>query len=304
LTDISLLRQHKHLAKRQDQLVLRAGLALSSRGRGREDRVIASASDLCDFADERMHQAMELFDMTSANGENRDAITADHVQVERNLMMRYCSALAMVTQVARARLINDEDVPLSDRLFSVYESHTECIHRGKARATVEFGHRCLIVEDSAGFIVHSHVMANGRQDRDVTATVTRLLKRQFPELIGISFDRGFHSPQNQQRLAEILPESCLPTPGVHAAAAQYQTASIQWKELRRNHPGVEAAIGNLQLNHGCDTCPNKGRKGYERHLATAVISANLINLGRIIIAKKYPDSNAAQSYRQPPPRAA
>lgn len=297
LTGSSQLRQHKHLHKRQRQLVLRAGLALSSRGRGHEDRVIAAATNLCDFADERLHQALDIFEQSASHSD-------EQVRSERSALMRYCTALQTVIHVARARLIKDETVPLSDRLLSIFEAHSECIHRGKARAAVEFGHRCLIVEDSAGFIVHSHVMANGRQDRDVTATVTRLLKRQFPKLEGISFDRGFHSPENQQRLATILPGSCLPTTGIHAAAQQKSTATRQWKKLRRNHPGIEAAIGNLQKNHGCEICPNKGRNGYARHLATAVMSANLITLGRIIIAKEHPDSNAAHSNRQPPPLAA
>jgi transposase, IS5 family len=298
----TLLRQHKHLVRQQRRLRLRASLAIASRGRGREERVASAVQDFCDFAAERDAQAVKLL------GVRPSTSTAAHVEselvAERKLVSHYRDALGIMTHVVRTRLIDGKPVELNERLFSIFEQHTECIHRGKARAAVEFGHRCLIVEDSAGFIVHATVMDNGTQDRELTIPVTRQLTRKFKTLRGISWDRGFHSPENQAELAKISPGSCLPTTGTHAAIKQNSSVSATWKNMRRNHPGIEAAIGNLEINHGCRVCPNKGSKGYARHLASAVLAANLITLGRHLIAKEHPGSNAATSKRKPPPIAA
>jgi len=300
IIDSTLLRQHEHLQKRIRSIVLAAGRASASRGAGRTKRLEIAVRDLVTFADERSHQAMELLDqvrpaLNSLDDDQRSAALA-----EREKVMWFLSGLAMVADVARRRHVeHDEQIPLSDRLFSVFEAHTELIVRGKVPVPVEFGHRVLVVEDSAGFIVHAHVMADGRQDRDVVGTITRLAKRNHPDIKSLSFDRGFHSPANQERLNDILPGACLPTTGVKAGAAQAEAASEAWHNARRRHPGIESAIGALQFGNGCERCRDKGRLGYHRYLRLAVLGRNLLTLGRHAIAQDHPVTAAAASKRRP-----
>lgn len=295
----TLLRQHAHLEKQAKILTLRASQSLGSRGRGRDARVQATARALCDFAHDRMTQALELVAQYQATTATLGEPAAAQAYEEYSLLMFFLTGLCTVTDHARTRLVNDGEVALSDKLFSLFEPHTECIHRGKARAAVEFGHRCIVVEDTLGFIIHAEVMNNGQQDRDIVVPLADALAKRFPAMRGLSLDRGYHSPENQEKLKQILPDSCLPTTGISAAAQQYNTASEQWKATRRNHPGIESAIKRLELDYGCAICPNKGRTGYHRHLQQAVLAANLTTLGRRSIAKTAPTSRAAYSQRRP-----
>jgi len=294
----TLMRQNKHLQKREKSLTLIASRAASSKGKKKEERREQSVRDLVDFADERCEQAMELLDQAHARMPELDIDTQSTVIHERSRVCWFLSGLAMVADVARRRMVEGEDVPLSDRLFSVFEAHTELINRGKSPCPIELGHRCLIIEDNMGYILHAHVMANGRQDRDVAATITRLLTRDFPSLKSISFDRGFHSPSNQERLPELIETPCLPTTGVHAATEQSEAASQAWHEARRRHPGIESAIGALQSGNGCRRCRDRSKLGYRRYLALAVLGRNLLTLGRHMIAKDYPRAVAGKSQRQ------
>ncbi len=250
-----------------------------------------------DFADERCAQALDLIDQTHASMDTLGIMEQSAAIYEKDRLFYAMSALATCAHVVRERLVLGHTVELSDRLFSIFEPHTELIYRGKVPVPVEFGHRILVAEDAAGFIVHAEVMTNGSQDRDVAVPVARSLKDRFPALKSISFDRGFHSPENQRGVAEIIPEPCLPTTGEKALAKQMAEVGPSWHWMRRRHPGIEAAIGNLEDNRGCRRCPDKGREGYTRFLQTAVLAQNIMTFGRLLWAKDDPESMPARTKR-------
>lgn len=294
----SLLRQHAHLAQRGRLLTMNASRASASKHRDREERLASAVGALCDFADARSDQALALIDQSPERLPALEFIAETQAQFELDQLRHYLPMLATCVHVARERLVLGHAVALSDRLFSIFEPHTELIYRGKVPVPVEFGHRILVVEDSAGFIIHATVMADGCQDRELAVPVATELKLRYPKLIGISFDRGFHSPENQLQLAKIIPDPCLPTTGEKAAARQAATVGASWHWQRYWHPGIEAAIGNLEDNRGCRRCPDKGRRGFERYLACAVLSNNLITLGRLLWAQDNPTALPARTKRR------
>ena len=71
-----------------------------------------------------------------------------------------------VCGTARRRVLLGETVPNEDKIFSIFEPHTELIKRGKQPNPIQYGHNVLVVEDAAGFICHYEVMANGVLDQD------------------------------------------------------------------------------------------------------------------------------------------
>ena len=112
-----------------------------------------------------------------------------------------------------------------------------------------------------------------------------------------SFDRGFHSPENQEQLAEIVAHVCLPKPGKKQAAQQESAAGLEFRQARQNHPGVESAIGALQSGNGLERCRDCSELGFERYLALGVLGRNLHTLGRLLIAAEHPKCEAAKSRR-------
>jgi hypothetical protein len=58
----------------------------------------------------------------------------------REEIAHYCALGARVIQ-ARRRVLDGEQVPTSEKIYSVFEPHTDLIKRGKVRAPVEFGHK-------------------------------------------------------------------------------------------------------------------------------------------------------------------
>jgi hypothetical protein len=51
---------------------------------------------------------------------------------------RYCALADRVIGQTRRRVLKDEQVPVAEKIFSIFEPHTDCIVRGKAQKPVEW----------------------------------------------------------------------------------------------------------------------------------------------------------------------
>jgi IS5 family transposase len=58
----------------------------------------------------------------------------------------------------KQRVIDEIKIPHNEKVFSIFEPHTEWISKGKAGVPVELGIKVCIVEDQAGFILKHQVM--------------------------------------------------------------------------------------------------------------------------------------------------
>lgn len=110
-----------------------------------------------------------------------------------------------VIDTATRRVRLKEQVPNSEKLFSLFETHTQLYRRGKAGVPNQFGRLVLVFEDGAGFISHHHLMDREAGDTDVIVEQTReAQKRHKGAIENASFDRGFHSPENKSNCRPSL----------------------------------------------------------------------------------------------------
>lgn len=204
-----------------------------------------------------------------------------------------------VRDTARRRVLQGEQVPNGEKLFSMFEPHTQLYKRGKAGEPVQFGRLAMIYEDAAGFITHAYLLGREEQDRDVVVPQTRILQERLKGVVEeASFDRGFHTPENQRALAEIVARPCLLKPGAKQSAAQAQQASVSFRRARQRHAGVESAIGALQAGNGLERSRDRGERGLERYLALGILGRNLHVLGKLLITQEASQCEAACSQRK------
>lgn len=192
----------------------------------------------------------------------------------------------------RRRVIHGETIPHAEKLFSIFEPHTEWISKGKAGVPVELGLRVCVLEDQHRFILHHHVMEKITDDQ-VAVTMVDEARKRFPRLASTSFDKGFHSPANQRDLAERLERVVLPKKGKLGVADKQRENDPEFQRLRRCHSAVESAINALEV-HGLDQCPDHGIGGFKRYAALAVVARNLHRLGAIL----YEQERAAQKRKR------
>jgi len=188
-------------------------------------------------------------------------------------------ATRQIDQVRR-RVILGEIIPHGEKVFSIFQPHTEWISKGKAGVPVELGVKVCIVEDQHQFIVHHQVMQNQTDDQ-VTLEMVAQARERFPRLNACSFDKGFHSPANQIALKAQLELAVLPRKGKLSQQAQAEEQAPDFVKARRAHSAVESAINALEV-HGLDVCPDHGIDGFKRYVALAVVARNIHRIGAIV----------------------
>ncbi len=204
-----------------------------------------------------------------------------------------------VCDTAHRRVMLQEHVPNTDKLFSLFETHTQLYRRGKAGTPNQFGRQVLLFEDGAGFISHYHLMDRELGDVDLIVDQSREAQRKHRGRIQTaSFDRGFYSPENEQQLAAIVDQPCLPPRHPKQYAERMKTATVEFHNLRQHHPGIESAIGALQLGNGLKRCRDHSEIGFERYLGLAILGRNIHVLGKLLIARRNEQVAAALSKRQ------
>jgi hypothetical protein len=287
-------RQHKHLYRKAKSLSRQIDRVAARKGAGYQQRLQSLYRELLALAETLVVRAQELRASlllgAKADTEvlNWDAELA--VFLDRTML---------VCGTARRRVLQGQTVPNSEKLFSVFETHTQLYKRGKAAEPVQFGRQVLVYEDGAGFVIHAYLLPRDQDDQDVVVKQTRLLQERLAGRIGrASFDRGFHSPQNQHDLAEIIPHLCLPMPGAKQAVQQEQQATVEFRQARQRHPGIESAINALQAGNGLERCRDRTERGFSRYIQLGVLGRNLHVLGKILLARQDARCEAALSQRK------
>ena len=286
-------RQHEHLLRKVRKLTRRIERIAARKGPEYRTRLKKPYRQLLQVSGKVLHKARRLCEELEALDGDSDVVFK--VQEIRTFIER----TQQVRDTARRRVLHGERVPNEDKLFSIFEPHTQLYKRGKAGEPEQFGRLFLVYEDAAGFVVQHHLVPRDKGDRDVIVEQTQRLQEFLKgKMESLSLDRGFHSPENQEQLRQIVPHLCLPKPGAKQAAKQEETATVQFRQARQRHPGVESAIGGLQFGNGLKRCRDHTEIGFERYLALGILGRNLHTLGRLLIAQQVPKSLAAQSQRK------
>jgi len=214
---------------------------------------------------------------------SRQTLAAEVIDVS---LMAMAKALAIQTYINHARrqmdqierrVIHGETIPHEEKVFSIFQPHTEWISKGKAGVPVELGLKVCIVEDTDGYLLHHRVMEKQTDDQIAIDLIAETQAR-FPNLRVCSFDKGFHSPTNQVELAKRLDRVVLPKKGRCNKTEQERENSKEFKTGRRQHSAVESGINALEV-HGLDRCLDHGLHGFKRYVALAVVARNIQKLG-------------------------
>ena len=125
--------------------------------------------------------------------------------------------------------------------------------------------------------MHHQVVEQQSDDQIAIGLITETQAR-YPNLSVCSFDKGFHSPENQLELAKKLDRVVLPKKGRCNKKEQERQNSEAFKTSRCKHSAVESGINALEV-HGLDRCLDHGLDGFKRYVALAVVARNVQKLG-------------------------
>jgi hypothetical protein len=283
-------RQSEHLLRKVKNLTREIGRVSRSKTPTSKERMKNLYRKLLKRAERILNRAEKTADQAE-NGPDANVVDTASLRV-------FIERTRQVAGTAYRRVILGEVVRNEEKLFSIFEPHTQLYRRGKAATPNQFGRLVMIYEDAAGFVVHHYLLPRDATDESVAVPQTRIVQRRLGNRISeLSFDRGFYTPENEKKLSTIVTHPCLPKRDTKGFNEQHQTASVTFRNARRRHPGVESAIGALQSGNGMERCRDRTEVGFERYLALAILGRNLHILGKLLIQERAPNSLAAISHR-------
>lgn len=199
----------------------------------------------------------------------------------RDEIAHYCGLADRVIDQARRRVLEGEQVPTAEKIYSIFEPHTDLIKRGKVSTPVEFGHKVLLAESARGLITQYQVLDGNPQDEQHVGRSLERHKKAFgraPELYGA--DRGFYSERNltlcQRSGVKVV---CIPQSGGKREPEReaYEKTSA-FKQGQRFRAGIEGRISVLFRGRGMKRCLAEGIERFEMLIAAAVLANNLLSI--------------------------
>ena len=216
--------------------------------------------------------------------------TVNHINKEKSLSLTEAANLIEINDYLihgarqidqiRRRVLCGEVIPNEEKVFSLFEPHTEWVCKGKLGVPVELGVRVCITEDKNQFILHHKVMWK-QTDEKLTVPMAEEVKKKFPNLYSMSYDRGFYSKNNRDQLSELLASYALPKKGKLSREDKIIQTREDYIQAKSRHSAVESAINALDI-HGLDRCFDHGKIGFERYVALAVVARNIQHIGAIL----------------------
>jgi transposase, IS5 family len=207
----------------------------------------------------------------------------------RKEITTYCDLADRVIDQTRRRVIEGEQVPSEEKVYSIFEPHTDLIKRGKVQKPMEFGHKVFLAESAQGLITDYRVLKGNPADSDQVESSLERHQQTFhhpPEWY--AGDRGFHSAANVQRCEQAeVNQVCIPQRGGKKTAEQAALErSPAFKKAQRFRVGIEGRISVLFRGRGMKRCRAKGRERFEMLVGAAVLANNLMRIAQLLEDRK------------------
>jgi IS5 family transposase len=174
------------------------------------------------------------------------------------------------------RVLKGEQIPHDEKIFSIFETYTEWINKGKKRPNVELGKKLAITSNGNNLIVDYRIMENQADSEIVIDIVADILKVQ--KVKNWSFDKGYYHNDNKELLKTQVENVIMPKKGKCNKAEAEEESTKVFKKLRNKHSAIESNINELE-HRGLDRCPDRGYEHFKRYVALGVCAYNLHKIG-------------------------
>jgi hypothetical protein len=248
------------------------GKVSSSGGKGKEQRIKRAVRYY-------LSKARALQDKLERS--KKDFPTGDIIDVVLHYKLdHYMNFLNKFIDLLDRRVLQGEQIPHEEKVFSIFEEYTEWITKGKMHPNVELGKKLAITTDQYNLIVDYRIMEN-QSDPEVVKSIAESFLGLYL-IRSWSFDKGFWHKENKAMLEEHVEKVVMPKKGKCNKLEQAEEDHQSFRLLRNKHSAVESNINELECR-GLDRCPDRGYPHFKRYIGLSVAAYNLRRIGQELI---------------------
>jgi IS5 family transposase len=198
-------------------------------------------------------------------------------------LAHYLPLVARIIYQTRQRVIEGITLPADEKLYSLFEEHTELIQRGKAGKPIEFGHKILLAQTGEKFIHHYQVLPKRIEDPDLLPGALEAHQQLFGAYPDLAVtDKGFYTSRAQiAALEKKITTVSIAKKGRRTPGEYRRETSQAFIDGQRFRAGCEGSISVLKRAFKLGRCLFKGFKHYAASVGLAVLCHNLVLLTRL-----------------------
>ena len=185
-------------------------------------------------------------------------------------------------------MINGESVPVSEKIVSVFEPHTDIIR--KDRRDTYYGHKVTLATGRSGLVLD--VVIEGGNPADATLAIRSV--ERHAAVFGATperavYDGGFASKKNIEQIKKLgTTEVCFSKPCGIPLEVMTTTSRIR-RTLKRFRAGIEAGISFLKRCFGWTRVTWSGLPHFRAYVWSSTLAHNLLVLARALLKRRKPE---------------
>jgi IS5 family transposase len=202
---------------------------------------------------------------------------------DAELLIHYIPIVEKIISQAEQRVFHGVKLAVDEKVYSLFEEHTELLKRGKAGKPIEFGHKVLIAQTGEKFIHHYEVFPQRKEDKELIKPTLKAHKQLFgtgPDVLAT--DKGFYENMKQiLKLGINITTVSICKKGRRNQQEYERESTEKFKDGQRFRAGCEGSISVLKRVFKLGRCLFKGFKNYAASVGCAVFCHNLVLLTRL-----------------------
>ena len=216
-------------------------------------------------------RAIEVIDSVASASHGLVALRLD--------LNQYSQLAARVVDQTQRRVLLGENVPASEKVVSLFETHTDIIV--KDRRDTFFGHKVCLTGGASNLIVDCLIVDGNPADSSLTVDMLDRQKKLYGRYpLKVALDGGFASKDNLNKAKEKqIKDVCF---AKKRGLEVEDMCRSQWvyDRLRRFRAGIESGISWIKRCFGMTRCTWKGLRSFKSYVWASIVSANLLTLAR------------------------
>jgi IS5 family transposase len=192
----------------------------------------------------------------------------------------YLPLIDQVINQTTRRVFNEEKVPAAEKLFSLFETHTDIIVKGNRE--IQYGHKLNFSTGRSGMVLDVVIESGNPADSDqFMPMVDRHIDHYGKAPRQVAADGGYASKENLDRAKQREIKDIAFHKKRGLTIADMTKSPWVYRKLRNFRAGIEAGISYLKRCFGLSRCHWKGLEHFKSYVWSSVVTHNLVMMARL-----------------------
>ncbi len=191
--------------------------------------------------------------------------------------------MKQVYSMSERKEIKGEKVPNNEKIFSIYEKHTDIIVKGGRKAL--FGHKINLTDGKGKLILDCQILRGNPSDTNLFGQTIEKVKDNYTQIPkSVVADGGFASKANHKKAVDLGIVNVVFNKIVGSMKNIVSSKNMQTR-LNKWRSGIEGTISNLKRGFNISKCNWKGWANFQAKVLWSVIAYNIRVMTGLMIAK-------------------